>query len=111
LQNYDTAIGRALMWECDMRLALRRTLAVAVGSASVMGLVAASPAFAASSQPFPVPSHLVAAAVVAAFMLPAALAGMTPVAKRVRRSRFGLLGVALLIISAVAAPLITIPGF
>jgi hypothetical protein len=94
-----------------MRLALRRTSAVAVGLISVLGIAPIAPTFAASSQVFPVPSHLVAAAVVTAFMLPAALAGMTSIAKRIRRSRFGLLGVVLVVIGALAAAAYINPGF
>ncbi|MGE0765947.1 MAG: hypothetical protein AB7L90_05750 [Hyphomicrobiaceae bacterium] len=88
-----------------MRLALQRL------SATIwIALATACEASAAGPQLFPVPSHLVPAAVVAAFILPAAMAVAISVMKRARRSAGGLLGLGVVGVGAIVALAYTHPG-
>lgn len=66
-------------------------------------------AIAANGQMFPVRSHLVPVVVVAAFILPAAFAGVGSLAKRYRASPAALLGLGLLAVGALALAAIANP--
>ncbi|MEZ5816716.1 MAG: hypothetical protein R3D44_06515 [Hyphomicrobiaceae bacterium] len=59
-------------------------------------------AMAGSSQMFPVRSHLVPAVVAAAFILPALMAGVASVLKRIGRSPVALVGLCLFAVGAAA---------
>jgi len=86
-----------------MRLALPRSRRGGMGLLSLIAAqLAAYPAFAGNAQLFPVSSHLVPAAVVAAFILPAAAAGCVWTMRRVTRSRVGLVGLGLVAGGAIA---------
>jgi hypothetical protein len=93
-----------------MCLALRRTSVAAIGIAVVISAATGAPALARSAQLFPVPSHLVPAAVVAAFILPAAMAVVTSGLKRIGRSPVRLFGLGLLAAAGVTALAYTRPG-
>ena len=91
-----------------MRFGRMRRPAVAIAAA--LGLQgASSAAFAAPGQLFPVPSHLVPMVVAAAFMLPAAMAGVLSVMRRAGRGRGAIVGAGLAV-AAIAAVAFIDPG-
>ena len=75
-----------------MRLAPPRTWWGAIGLAVCTSLLTGSPAQAGGAHAFPASPHLVAAVVATAFVLPAAIASVLSVLRRVSRSPIGLLG-------------------
>jgi hypothetical protein len=75
----------------------------AIGWVVCTSLLASLPAHAGNAHVFPVPSHLVAGAVVAAFILPAAIASVLSVIRRIGRSPIGLLGLCVVAGGALAA--------
>ena len=98
-----------------MRLGLRPGPSGPMIGACAMIVMAATAAgggeaAAASAQMFPVGSHLVPVVVAMAFILPAGIAGLASVMKRVGRSPAGLLGAGLLAIGAVAVVALANPG-
>lgn len=66
-------------------------------------------AIAANGQMFPVGSHLVPIVVAAAFILPAALAGLGSLVKRCRANPAAFLGLGLLAVGALALAAIANP--
>lgn len=94
-----------------MRTALSDRLFGAVGWAGCLFFLSGGAALASGGQLFPVASHLVPGAVVAAFMLPAAAAGFVSALRRARRRpmalvAIGLVGGAALAVCAYVNPAI-----
>lgn len=86
-----------------MRCVRERPRVGAIGLTFCLASLWPASALAGSAQAFPVPSHLVPAAVAAAFILPAAAASVSSILRRVGRSRARRLGLSLLAAGAFAA--------